>query len=62
VGLLLTGRLIAVARRMGFTQLVAYVLADNRAMLGLLQATDLEWAVTQDHDFGQSVTCLIATL
>ena len=34
VGLLLLNHLIDVARRMGFTSLIAYVLADNRAMRG----------------------------
>jgi RimJ/RimL family protein N-acetyltransferase len=62
VGLLLTNRLIAVARRMGFTTLVAYVLAENRAMLGLLRATDLDWVPTREHDLGASVVCLTAEL
>lgn len=62
VGLLLTNRLIAVARRMGFTRLVAYVLAENRAMLGLLRATDLEWVPNRDHNLGASVVCLTADL
>ena len=43
VGLLLLNHLIDVGRRMGFTSLLAYVLADNRAMRSLLAATGLEW-------------------
>jgi RimJ/RimL family protein N-acetyltransferase len=62
VGLLLTKRLIEVARRMGFRQLVAYVLADNRAMLRLLAATDLTWSTSHDHDLGNSVVSLVADL
>jgi RimJ/RimL family protein N-acetyltransferase len=62
VGLVLTERLIEVARRMGFSALVAYVLADNRAMLALLDATGLTWAVSHDHDLGSSVVCLTADL
>jgi RimJ/RimL family protein N-acetyltransferase/AcrR family transcriptional regulator len=58
VGLLLTNHLIDVGRRMGFTRLIAYVLADNRAMRGVLDATGLEWAATTDHDLGASVVCL----
>jgi RimJ/RimL family protein N-acetyltransferase len=62
VGLLLTERLIDVARRMGFSQLIAYVLADNRAMRGLLTATGLEWEPRADHELGSSVVCLVAHL
>jgi len=62
VGLILTEHLIDVARQMGFERLIAYVLADNRAMLGLLERTSVQWSITQDHDLGHSVTCLVATL
>lgn len=62
VGLLLTRHLIDVGRRMGFSRLIAYVLADNRAMRALLDATDLEWTATTDHDLGASVVCLTADL
>ena len=62
VGSLLTNRLIDVARRMGFARLTAYVLADNRSMLGLLHATDLTWVNTPDHDLGSSVVCLTAQI
>lgn len=62
VGLLLLSHLIDVGRRMGFTSLVAYVLAENRAMRALLDATGLTWEVTPDHDFGSSVVCYVASL
>jgi RimJ/RimL family protein N-acetyltransferase/AcrR family transcriptional regulator len=62
VGLLLLNHLIDVGRRMGFTSLVAYVLADNRAMRGLLEATGLEWSPSVDHDLGSSVVCLTAQI
>ncbi len=62
VGRVLLEHLIDVGRRMGFTRLVAYVLADNRAMLGLLQATGLDWVTTTDHEFGSTVVCQTAEL
>lgn len=62
VGLLLLNHLIDVGRRMGFTSLVAYVLADNRAMRSLLTATGLEWTTSVDHDLGSSVACLTAQI
>ncbi len=62
VGLLLMEHLIIVARRMGFAELVAYVLAENRAMLGLLKRTELEWVPRTDHELGSSVVCFAADL
>ena len=62
VGGLLTEHLIDVARRLGFTRLVAYVLADNRAMQRVLDKTDLAWEPTTDHDLGASVVCLTAAV
>ena len=62
VGLLLIEHLIDVGRRMGFTSLVAYVLADNRAMRGLLEATGLEWKASTAPDLGSSVVCLTAEI
>jgi RimJ/RimL family protein N-acetyltransferase len=62
VGLLLLNHLIDVGRRMGFTSLIAYVLADNRAMRSLLEATGLEWSASVDHDLGSSVACLTAPI
>jgi RimJ/RimL family protein N-acetyltransferase len=62
VGMLLTMRLVDVARRMGFTELIAYVLADNRAMRGLLAATGLAWVPSSAHDLGSSVVSLSARI
>jgi GNAT superfamily N-acetyltransferase len=62
VGSLLISHLIEVARRLGFTRLMAYVLAENRTMLHVLEATDLEWTVTSDHDLGAAALCLITDL
>ncbi len=62
VGAVLTERLIEVARRMEFGRLVAYVLASNRAMRGLLDASSLTWEVAPEHDLGPSVVCLAADL
>jgi RimJ/RimL family protein N-acetyltransferase len=62
VGFRLTCHLIGVARRMGFARLIAYVLADNVAMLGLLSRTDLTWVPADAAEFGPSVTALTATL
>ena len=62
VGMLLTLRLVDVARRMGFTELIAYVLADNRAMRGLLAATGLTWVPSAAHDLGSSVVSLSAQI
>ena len=62
VGMLLTGHLIEVARRLGFSRLVAYVLAENRVMLHMLDRSSLDWQPTTDHDLGSSVVCLAATL
>lgn len=62
VGLALTLRLVDVARRMGFRHLVAYVLAENAAMLALLEATGLSWTPMADHDLGPTVTALTAAL
>ena len=42
--------------------LIAYVLADNRGMRALLEATGLEWTPSVDHDLGSSVVCLTAQI
>lgn len=62
IGLLLTHRLVEVARRLGYLRLVAYVLAENRAMATLLRQTGLTWTSRRDHDLGASVICLVADL
>lgn len=58
VGAVLTERLIDVARRMGFTRLIAYVLATNRPMRALLGSSSIEWRATDGHDLGPAVVCL----
>jgi RimJ/RimL family protein N-acetyltransferase len=62
VGMLLTEHLLDVARRAGFTAVVAYVLAENTAMRSLLQRTGLTWTALPDHDFGPAVLRLDAPL
>jgi RimJ/RimL family protein N-acetyltransferase len=62
IGLLLTHRLVEVARRLGYQRLVAYVLAENRAMTTLLRRTGLTWTPRRDHDLGASVICLVADI
>jgi RimJ/RimL family protein N-acetyltransferase/AcrR family transcriptional regulator len=62
IGLLLTHRLVEVARRLGYLRLVAYVLAENRAMTTLLRQTGLTWTSRRDHDLGASVICLVADI
>ena len=62
VGTALTRHLIDVARRMEFDHLVAYVLAHNRAMRAVLEASGLPWTLTDDHDLGPAVVCLTAPL
>ncbi len=62
VGGLLTAHLVDVARRLGFVRLVAYVLAENRAMLHVLAKSPLDWQPSSDHDLGMSVVCLTADI
>jgi RimJ/RimL family protein N-acetyltransferase len=62
VGRLLLGHLIEVARRLEFTTLIAYVLAENRAMRGLLDATGLTWVPEVDHDLGAAALRLTTQL
>ena len=46
VGTALLRRMLQVAPRMGFTHVVAHVLADNAGMKHLLETTGLHWATT----------------
>jgi len=62
LGMLLTAHLVDVARRLGFTSLVAYVLADNRAMRRVLDRSPLDWQPSSAHDLGPSVLCLTASI
>lgn len=62
VGRLLLDHLIEVARRLSFPTLIAYVLAENRPMRALLDATGLEWEPTTDHELGAAAVRLTATV
>ena len=62
VGAMLIGRLVEVGRRLGYTTLVAYVLAENRVMLHVLETSPLDWQPSADHDLGASVVCLTARI
>jgi RimJ/RimL family protein N-acetyltransferase len=46
VGTVLLRRMLQIAPGMGFTRVVADVLADNTGMRGLLQRTGLDWSTT----------------
>ena len=54
--------LVDVAARLGFASVTAYVLADNRAMLGLLESMPLQWSAGAEHDLGPSVVARTAPL
>ena len=62
VGRLMTEHLVAVARRAGFVEVVAYVLGQNEAMISLLESLDLDWVSTPDADFGPGVIRMTASL
>ena len=55
-------RLVDVAARLGFASVTAYVLSDNRAMLGLLESMPLPWSPVAEHDLGPSVVALTAPI
>lgn len=48
IGTKLLQALVFLAMRLEFTEIVASVLADNKAMIGLLKSTGLVWEVTVD--------------
>lgn len=54
--------LVDVAVRLGFASVTAYVLSDNRAMLGLLDSMPLRWSQGDDHDLGPAVVALTAPI
>lgn len=62
LGRLMVDHLIELARRLGFPTLTAYVLSGNRAMIGLLESTDVSWSTTHDHDLGPAIVAMVATL
>ncbi len=59
VGSALLRRMLQVAPRMGFTHVVAHVLADNAGMKRLLDRTGLVWATTVEQGVA-SMTALLA--
>lgn len=62
LGSSLLRHLIALARRLGFDEVTALVLATNSRMIRLLEATTLSWARTEDDDLGGSVVRWTASL
>ena len=54
--------LVDLARRQGFDEVVALVLASNTGMVRLLERMDLEWTRSTDPDLGTSVVKLSAPL
>ncbi len=62
LGSLLTAHLTEVARRLGFTRLVAYVLSDNRAMRHVLENSPLDWQTTSGQELGPAVMRMSADI
>jgi len=54
--------LIELAPRLGFVQIIAYVLAQNESMIRLLKSLSVQWEVDAAHDLGASITCLRANV
>lgn len=62
LGSSLLRHLITLARRLGFAEVTALVLATNTRMIGLLDSTDLGWVRTEDADLSGSVIRMTASL
>lgn len=58
----LLGHLLDLARRQGFDQVIAIVLASNARMVHVLQRLDVDWQRDTESDLGPTVVCLRATL
>ena len=54
--------LVDLARRQGFDEVLALVLASNTGMVRLLERLDLEWTRSTDPDLGASIVRLTAPL
>ena len=54
--------LVDLARRLGFAEVTALVLAGNAGMLRLLERMDLDWTRSEDLDLGSTVVRLSAPL
>lgn len=62
LGLRLLVHLVDLARRLGFTSIVALVLAENTGMIKLLERLGLEWTREADPDLGSRVVRMVAAL
>jgi len=62
IGRQILQHLIEIAPRLGFAHVVAYVLAENDAMITLLRSLEQTWEVVADHDLGSTVVCLRAAV
>jgi GNAT superfamily N-acetyltransferase/AcrR family transcriptional regulator len=62
LGTRLLVHLIELARRQGFTDVLALVLASNRGMTRLLERLDLEWIRSTDPDLGPTIVKMTASL
>ena len=62
LGRILLARIIDVARRQGFTELVAYVMGGNRSMLRLLEGSGLTFTGGPDPEMGPAVMAMRAPL
>ena len=60
VGTALLRRMLQVAPTMGFTEVVAHVLADNAGMKHLLETTGLEWTTTVESGVSSMTAPLAA--
>jgi RimJ/RimL family protein N-acetyltransferase len=62
LGTRLLGHLVDLARRQGFGEVIALVLAGNRGMVQLLERMDLDWSHSTDPDLGPTIVRLAAPL
>lgn len=58
----LLGHLVELARRQGFSEILALVLASNAGMTRLLERLDLDWSHEADPELGPTVVRMIAPL
>ena len=56
------GHLVELARRQGFDEILALVLAGNAGMIRLLDRLDLEWTKEADPDLGPTIIRMTADL
>jgi GNAT superfamily N-acetyltransferase len=58
----LLGHLVELARRQGFEEVVALVLASNTGMVQLLERLDLPWTRSTDPDLGPTIVRMSAPI